>query len=61
MSFAYTAREWVLRDVSFTVRQGQTVAALNVVLAAGRIGTAALAVDILPRLRDAAGEIRQLL
>ncbi len=26
VSFAYTAREWVLRDVSFTVRQGQTVA-----------------------------------
>lgn len=47
--------------VPLRTRQGQTVAALNVVLAAGRIGTAALAVDILPRLRDAAGEIRQLL
>ena len=42
-------------------RQGQTVAALNVVLAPGRVGEAALASDILPRLRDAASEIRQLL
>lgn len=42
-------------------RQGQTVAALNVVLAPGRTGQAALAADILPRLREAASEIRQLL
>ncbi len=42
-------------------RQGQTVAALNVVLAPGRVGEAALASDILPRLREAASEIRQLL
>ncbi len=42
-------------------RQGQTVAALNVVLAPGRVSEAALASDILPRLREAASEIRQLL
>ena len=42
-------------------RQGQTVAALNVVLAPGRLNDALLTADILPRLREAAGEIRQLL
>ena len=41
--------------------QGQTVAALNVVLAPGRMNDALLSSDILPRLREAAGDIRQLL
>ncbi|MDO5626509.1 MAG: IclR family transcriptional regulator C-terminal domain-containing protein [Pseudomonadota bacterium] len=41
--------------------QGQTVAALNVVLAPGQLAAAPLAAHILPRLRDAASEIRQLL
>lgn len=47
--------------VPLRTRQGQTVAALNVVLAPGRLNDAALAGEILPRLREAAGEIRQLL
>ena len=47
--------------VPLRTRQGQTVAALNVVLAPGRLNDAALADEILPRLREAAGEIRQLL
>ncbi len=47
--------------VPLRTRAGQTVAALNVVLAPGRLSDAQLATDILPRLREAAGEIRQLL
>ena len=47
--------------VPLRTRQGQTVAVLNVVLAPGRLNDAALAGVILPRLREAAGEIRQLL
>lgn len=47
--------------VPLRTRQGQTVAALNVVLAPGQLNDAALAGEILPRLREAAGEIRQLL
>ena len=47
--------------VPVRTREGRTVAALNVVLAPGRLGNAALASEILPRLREAASEIRQLL
>jgi IclR family pca regulon transcriptional regulator len=47
--------------VPLRTREGQTVAALNVVLAPGRLNDALLTADILPRLREAAGEIRQLL
>ena len=47
--------------VPLRTREGQTVAALNMVLTPGRLNDAQLAADILPRLREAAGEIRQLL
>lgn len=47
--------------VPLRTRQGQTVAALNVVLAPGRLDDAVLTGEILPRLREAASEIRQLL
>ena len=41
--------------------EGRTVAALNAVLTPGRLGDAGQLSDMLPRLRAAAGEIRQLL